>query len=70
MFLIYEKHKIQLVKIIAPLLKLDNRKIIILNDVFNIENKENLFNIKTLHLQFKIFECEKFTLSSRHIQCA
>ena len=58
MFLIYEKHKIQLVKIIAPLLKLDNRKIIILNDVFNIENKENLFNIKTLHLQFKIFECE------------
>ena len=58
LFLVYEKHKFHLVKIIAPLLKLDNRKTIILNEILNIENKENLHNLKILYLQFKIFECE------------
>ena len=49
--LCFEKNQIKIVKLIAPLIKLDNRKTIFLNELFGKMGKNSLSNIHTLFLQ-------------------
>ena len=52
LFLCFEKNQIKIVKLIAPLIKLDNRKTIFLNELFGKIDNSNCDNIHTLFLQF------------------
>ena len=49
--LCFEKNQIKIFKLIAPLIKLDNRKTIFLNELFGKMGKNSLSNIHTLFLQ-------------------
>ena len=53
-FLCFEKNQIKIFKLIAPLIKLDNRKTIFLNDFFGKIAKNNMENIHTLFLQLNL----------------
>ena len=50
-FLCFDKNQIKIFKLIAPLIKLDNRKSILLNEFFGKIDKNCLNNIHTLFLQ-------------------
>ena len=53
-FLCFEKNQIKIFKLISPLIKLDNRKTIFLNDFFGKIGKNHLDNIHTLFLQINL----------------
>ena len=58
LFLAFDKHEIKVIKIISPLLKLDPKKIPVLNDILNkiteIQHQKNLLNVHTLYLQLNL----------------
>ena len=53
-FLFFEKNQIKIFKLISPLIKLDNRKTIFLNDFFGKIGKNHLDNTHTLFLQLNL----------------
>ena len=53
-FFFFEKIQIKIFKLISPLIKLDNRKTIFLNDFFGKIGKNHLDNIHTLFLQINL----------------
>ena len=53
-FLCFEKNQIKIFKLISPLIQLDNRKTIFLNEFFGKIGKKNLDNIHTLFLQLNL----------------
>lgn len=53
-FLCFEKNQIKIFKLISPLIKLDNRKTIFLNDFFGKIGKNHLDNTHTLFLQLNL----------------
>ena len=53
-FLCFEKNQIKIFKLISPLIKLDNRKTIFLNQFFGKIGKNHLDNIHTLFLQLNL----------------
>jgi len=53
-FLCFEKNQIKIFKLISPLIQLDNRKTIFLNEFFGKIGKEHLDNIHTLFLQLNL----------------
>ena len=55
-FLCFDKNQIKIFKFIAPLIKLDNRKTIFLNDFFGKIEKNQLNNLHTLFLQFNFYK--------------
>ena len=55
-FLCFDKNQIKIFKLIAPLIKLDNRKTIFLNDFFGKIEKNQLINLHTLFLQFNFYK--------------
>ena len=58
LFLAFDKHEIKVLKIISPLLKLDPKKIPVINDILNkiteIQHNKNLLNVHTLYLQLNL----------------
>ena len=53
-FLCFEKNQVKIFKLISPLIKLDNRKTIFLNEFFGKIGKNHLDNIHTLFLQLNL----------------
>ena len=55
-FFCFDKNQIKIFKLIAPLINLDNRKTIFLNNLFGKVTPDNLNNVHTLILQFNFYK--------------
>ena len=55
-FFCFDKNQIKIFKLIAPLINLDNRKTIFLNNLFGKVTSDNLNNVHTLILQFNFYK--------------
>ena len=55
-FFCFDKNQIKILKLIAPLINLDNRKTIFLNNLFGKVTPDNLNNVHTLILQFNFYK--------------
>ena len=55
-FFCFDKNQIKIFKLIAPLINLDNRKTLFLNNLFGKVTPDNLNNVHTLILQFNFYK--------------
>ena len=55
-FLCLDKNQIKIIKLIAPLINLDSRKILFLNNFFKKINPDSLNGLHTLFLQFNFYK--------------